>query len=201
MDLKQKFILLKKMKYSESDLILHALSPEGAKVSFIARGALKSKKRFGGGILEPTHFLALTYRPAREEGQLNVILEASLIQDFAKIRNTYEQLEFALHAVECIYKVSMEGDQSSDSLYNLLGQTLKAIELTSKVEFLKIHFYLKFLLQQGVLTPEAWMAIYLKTPLSQSHLVEFPHDDVSLHLMSLEKSIRHYLESAVMQDF
>jgi len=201
MDLKQKFLILKKMKYSESDLILHALSPSGAKVSFIAKGALKSKKRFGGGILEPTHFLAITYKPAREEGRLNVILEASLIQDFSKIRNTYEQLEFALHVIECIYKVSVEGDQSSDSLFNLLGQSLKAIELTTKIENLKIHFYLKFLLQHGVLTPEPWMAPYLKTPLSQSHEVDFLIEDVSIHLSTLEKSVRHYLESAVMQDF
>ena len=57
-----RFIILKKMKYGESDLILHAISMQGEKLSFIARGALKSKKRFGGGVLEPTHFVSFTYK-------------------------------------------------------------------------------------------------------------------------------------------
>jgi DNA repair protein RecO (recombination protein O) len=139
---KERFIILRKIKYSEADLIVHALSPQGEKLAFIARGALKSKKRFGGGILEPSHFVSFTYKVANEEGQLNVLQEATLINDFPGLRKDYEHLELALHVLECVGKVSQEGDKNSEFLFNLLGHTLKAIEVSEDVLILKMHFYL-----------------------------------------------------------
>ena len=150
------------MKYSEADLILHAISPVGEKLSFLARGALKSKKRFGGGVLEPSHFVQFTYKQA-SEGKINTLNEATLLNDFKRIRQDYDHLEFALQVLECISRVSQEGDKNSEALFNLLGNTLKAVENTQDVMLLRMHFYLKFMMQQGVLTPEPWMTPLLRT--------------------------------------
>lgn len=38
------FFILKKSKFSESDLILQALSDDGEKVAFFVKGALRSKR-------------------------------------------------------------------------------------------------------------------------------------------------------------
>lgn len=195
---KNRFIILRKIKYSEADLILHALSPQGEKMSFIARGALRSKKRFGGGVLEPTHFVNLIYKEASEAGQLNVLQEATLINDFAGIRKDYDRLELALHAIECVSKVSQEGDRNSEFLFNLLGHTLKAVEATQDPLILKMHFYLKFLLQQGVINAEPWMASFLKINLADTNQLLSQRQVVDEELQNVEKMVKHYLEHAMV---
>jgi DNA repair protein RecO (recombination protein O) len=195
---KDKFIILRKMKYGESDLILHAISPHGEKLSFIARGALKSKKRFGGGILEPTHFVSFTFKESSEEGKLHTLQEASLINDFPGIRQDYDHLEFALHVLDCVGKVSQEGDKHSDFLFNLLGHTLKSIEIAQDVLVLKMHFYLRFLLQQGVIQPEPWMGPFLKTNLADTNTLVSHRQVVDEELNNVENMVRHYIAHAVI---
>lgn len=193
-----RFIILKKMKYSESDLILHAISTQGEKLSFMARGAAKSKKRFGGGVLEPTHFVSLTYKQASEEGKLHVLLEATLINDFAGLRTDYDRLELALHILECVSKVSQEGDRHSEFLFNLLGHTLKVLEAAQDPLVVKMHFYLKFLLQQGVVDAEPWMAPFLKTNMADSNQLVSYRQTVDEELKNVEQMVRHYIVNATL---
>lgn len=193
-----RFIILKKMKYSESDLILHAISVQGEKLSFIARGALKSKKRFGGGVLEPTHFVSLTFKQSSEEGKLHFLQEATLINDFAGLRKDYDHLELALHVLECVSKVSQEGDRHSEFLFNLLGHTLRAIETAQDPLIVKMHFYLKFLLQQGVVDAEPWMAPFLKTNLADSNQLLSYRQIVDEELGNVEQMVRHYIINATI---
>ncbi len=184
----------------EADLIIHALSADGEKKSFLARSALRSKKRFGGGVLEPTHQAMLTYNDSRSEGGLCSLKEAQLMEDFAQIRRSYDTLEFGLQILECIERVSQEGDSSSHYLYNLLGHTLKMLEQTQHLDLLKIQFYLKFFLQQGVLTAEPWMAVFLKKPihehLSLSTEVKSSPAELEKIRTQLESKVRQYLQNA-----
>lgn len=199
MEVKERFIILRKMKYSEADLILHALSPRGEKLSFLARGALKSKKRFGGGVLDPLHFVQFTYRQASGAGKMNTLNEATLLNDFKKIRQDYDHLELALHVLDCVSRVSQEGDRSSEALFNLLGNTLKAVESCQDVSLLKMHFYLKFLMQQGVLNPEPWMGILLKTNIVDSKSLaedQTLKKEIGLQLSMMESVTRQYLQTA-----
>jgi DNA repair protein RecO (recombination protein O) len=198
-EIKERFIILKKLKYSESDLIVHAISVHGEKVSFIARGALKSKKRFGGGVLEPTHFVQLTYKQTGEGGKLNPIAEASLLNDFHKIRRSYDHLELALTILDCVSRVCQEGDKYSESIFNLLGNALKAVESCEDVQLLKMHFYLKLLFQQGVLTVEPWMAPFLKTNIADVNgLVSDLNlkKETTLHMSQIEFAAQQYIKTA-----
>ena len=194
---KDRFIILRKIKYSEADLIVHALSPQGEKLSFIAHGALRSKKRFGGGVLEPTHFVSFTYKPG-SEGGLNVLQEATLINEFPGIRKDYDHLDLALHVLECVSKVGQEGDKNSDFLFNLLGNTLKAIEVSEDHLVTKMHFYLKFLLQQGVINAEPWMAPFLKATLAESNKLKAYRSVVDEELYNVEQMVKHYLANATV---
>lgn len=191
-----KFIILRAIKYSEADLIIHALSVNGAKHSFLARSALKSKKRFGGGVLEPSHFVQLTYKPVKEFNQMATLLEAQIDYDFKGIRQSYDKLELALHVLDCIGKVSQEGDVHSEFLFNLTGNTLKAIEVTDDVMILKMHFYLKLLYQQGVISAEPWMAPFLKSNLQESNELKDQQDTVEEYLASIETLVSQYVRTA-----
>ena len=183
----ERFIILKKIKYGESDLILHAIGVDGARSSFIARSALKSKKRFGGGILEPLHFVNLTYKEKSDSTQMKSLSEATLIDDFKDIRTSYDKLELALFVLNCVSHVSMEGDQHSEFLFNLTGHSLRAISKTENIPVLKLHFCLKFLYQQGVVSLENWMQPFLKVNMSDS--AELTQDK------NVEESAEHYLDS------
>lgn len=190
-----KFIILRKIKYAESDLILHALSSEGEKLSFLARGALKSKKRFGGGVLEPLHFCEFHYRISSGEGKLNILNEAGIINDFPGLRSDYERLSFGLKILESVSKVSLEGDTESTRLFQLIGHALSYLEQTENLEIFQLQFYLKFLLQQGVLSAEPWMVPFIKTSLQQSsELIGQP--DIPEKMMSAQKHFESYLANA-----
>ena len=140
-----RFIILKKIKYGEADLIIHAIGANGAKTSFLAKSALKSKKRFGGGILEPLHFVNLTYKEKSDSSQMKTLNEASLIEDFKEIRSDYDKLDLALFILNCVSRVSLEGDQNSEFLFNLTGHSLRAITTATHLPELKLHFCIKFL--------------------------------------------------------
>lgn len=163
---KLRAIILKRTKYGEGDLILHALTPQGGKVSCLARGALKSKKRFGGGVLEPTHYVEMLLRPSPRADGLGNLEEAKLIEGFDALRGSYERLDAGLAFVDTVDRISQPGDTSSQHLFDLLGNGLRAMQTAPNIEKARAHFMLKLLYHQGVLEPEAWMASYLHAPLS-----------------------------------
>jgi DNA repair protein RecO (recombination protein O) len=192
---REKVIILKKVKYSEADLIVQCLTAQGRKISLLARGALRSKKRFGGGVLEPTHHVEIQYkRPAQEE-RLATLDDAVLLHDFAPIRTSYERLEAALKVVEAVARVSQHGDVHSEALFNLTGSALKSLEAHSEISIFKIHFGIRFLRQQGVLEQEPWMGPFLKAPMLESEsLAGLKLDTKYLHF--IEKNLDRYLTQA-----
>lgn len=193
--------MLKKVRYSESDLIVTGISAEGEKKSFLARSALKSRKRFGGGVLEPLHHVKLTYSDKTDKNQLSVLEEAQIINDFELLKKDYDLLQFGLFAVECVLRVSQEGDNLSDSLYNLLGHCLKNLSTRDlnydlHIPILKIQFYLKLLSNQGVLELERWMQPYITCSLSEFRRLESLRQEAVARLAGVEKNVRDYINNA-----
>ena len=138
-------------------MIIQALTSAGTRVSFFARSALKSKKRFGGGVLEPTHYVNVLYEDksnSRADVTLHTLKEAELIQSFDGLRTDYERIEMALGLLQTVSDVVREGDTDAVELFNLLGNTLRAAETSRQLTHLRIHFEVKFLGNQGVLSPD-----------------------------------------------
>lgn len=195
------FILLKKVRYGESDLIVTGISSNGEKKSFLARSALKSRRRFGGGVLEPLHHVKLTYSDKSDKQLLSVLEEAQLLNDFSALKRDYDLLQFALFTLECASKVSQEGDNLSDSLYNLLGHCLKnlsneALNYELHVPILKTQFFLKLLADQGVLEQESWMRPFLVTPMSEYAKLELYSLEARDQVAASERVVREYLTHA-----
>lgn len=163
-------ICLGKQKYGEADLILRFISSNGDVFSAIAKSALKSRRRFGGGVLEPTHHMSITLsRPfsqyaAGTNDRLPVLTEAQLIDDFSILKSDYDRLSLAIEFVRWVSIVSSEGDAHRE-VFNLLGHALKAAEQSSQLSLLKLHFQIKFLHLQGVLPLEERFVPFAKTPI------------------------------------
>lgn len=166
----EKVIVLKVLRHGEGDLIIHTLNQNGCKLSFFAKSALQSRKRFGGGVLEPTHYIQVEYVKARGEDALNKLQSASLIKDFHKIRTDYDRLQLALYFVMQMEKIAHEGLLDHHELFDLLGNALTSVEVSQSLPLLKLHFEIKLLHILGVLTPFSTQEIWLTTPLSQ-HIV------------------------------
>ncbi|MGZ5278909.1 MAG: DNA repair protein RecO [Pseudobdellovibrionaceae bacterium] len=197
--IKTKALILRATKYGEADLILQTLTSGGEKLSLLARGAVKSKKRFAGGILEPTHFVEVRFKKALHQDRLSTLEEASLINGFENLRKDYDKMEVAFFVLETLSKASQEGDSISEGLFNLGGHSLKALEKVQSLKNFRLHFCLKMLYQQGVLEPESWMTPFLGTSMSEHEKIE-DHEDpqTDLHLRWAENKLREYLSTGML---
>ena len=187
MPIKDKVIVLKQSKFSESDLIVKALNPKGTLLSFIAKGALKSKKRFVGGVLEPGNFIGVEYKKSsRGQATLHFLCHAYPLRRFEGLRenkkrkavvsrgedstrktggvceaesthhedSAYDRLQMAFYFLSLVEKISQEGAEDGPDLFNLLGNSLEALEKSPYLPALQFVFEFRLLFGQGVLPKE-----------------------------------------------
>lgn len=185
-------IILKAIKHGESDLIIHALNEEGEYLSLMAKGAMRSKKRFGGGVLEPTHCVKLNYKVGRENNMC-FLNEAKLEKDFSGIRRDLDRLNVALHFLQVVRKVSQEGAGEQRALFNILGHALTQLESCSNVQTLKLQFEVKLLHQQGVLPPLADYSDLVRSKLVDVDSIVIPKADLSRIRSSIDSALTGYL--------
>jgi DNA repair protein RecO (recombination protein O) len=190
----EKVIILSRILYQDSDFVITALNSRGAQESLFARGAAKSKKRFAGGLLEPSHYVELNFE-SRSHSGLKVIKEATLLDGFAGLRSSYNKLSLAFKALKWSQEFSKAEGLDNHRLFLLLGHFLKSLsdlKITDEhLLTLEIQFILKILAQEGVLEKAAWMEIYLKSKFSQVHQLEFtPNPQVYQQTKYLMNSFR-----------
>lgn len=181
---KEKAIILSKTKYGDADLILKILTVDGAVFSVLARSALKSKKRFGGGVLEPSHYIecSLSRRPDgindSNSERMAILDDAHLIDEFKNLKTDYDRITLAMHFLKTISTVLREGDDHIE-MFNLLGHSLKKAETTSNLHILKLQFHLKILHLQGVLPPQDHFAPLLRASIREGDKIEIESHSLS----------------------
>ncbi len=198
MQFKERVFVMRLHKYSEADLIIHCLTSKGAKLSLFARSALKSKKRFGGGVFEPTHYIEVVYqkRGGAEGEGLHTVSEAQIIKDFSKLRTDYSRLQLGLHFVHLVDQVMREGDEHSSAIFDLLGNGLSTLETSVELEKLKLHFEVKLLSNQGVLPVDASEAHLLQLSILEHARIELSESSTRKLRSSVQNILREYLPQA-----
>lgn len=195
----EKILILKTFKHGEADLIVHGLNILGARVGFIAKGGLKSRKRFAGGLLEPSHYVEVTYKvnPAVDGEPLHTLREARLLRDFAGLRKDYHRLETALHMLRLVHRLGQHGVIDAAELFNLLGNALAAAETSHDLDKLKLHFEMKVLAAQGVLPHETEFKPWLAVPLSAHEGIEVGPGERRLVSAQVHDHLRAYIGTLV----
>ncbi len=183
---KAKIIVLRCLKHSESDLLVHAIDSEGNRRHFLAKSALKSKKRFGGGLLEPTHYLEVLYKEhgggGSNEEPLLILLEAKMIRDFRGLRAQFDRLDMGLFFLKLVLKLTRSGAVEAKEIFDLLGNALSACEQCISVENLKLQFQAKLLHSQGILPDDQDFSELVGIPLSKADSVKInPAERALLH--------------------
>ncbi len=159
--MKDRIIVLKVTKYSDHHLIVTGLNVLGCKRSFLAPAALKSKKRFGGGVLEPTHFIEIQFSEPKNEDQMGVLKEAYLIEPFEALRTDYDRLQAAFEILRMVEKIAQEELHDNETLFSLLGHALKSLQTCLNPRYLVSHFEIKLLNSMGVLELEDTLKVVL----------------------------------------
>lgn len=181
-----KFINLRATPFKESDLLIDALSVDGSRVKLTAKNAIKSRHRFGGGILEPLNYVELTYTQAKS-GYF-YIQEANLLYGFDNLRNNYKKLETAFYFSQLIAKVTGEGLQDNKQMFDLLGNSLKTLETAEDFQTLKLHFHLKFLYYMGILALDNDTTEFVATPMHKYQEIKLTLDEQNyLHHFAQQK--------------
>ena len=184
-----KLIVLKTIKYSESDLLVQGINSHGDRLNFLAKGALRSKKRFGGGVLEPTHYLDVLYKEGKSNAEgdpLHILLEAKVIKDFVKLRDDFDRLSMALSFLKLVSRLTRSGAVGAKEVFDLLGHALSACEESLNPQNLSLQFRAKLLYSQGVLEPIAEMGPLIRTSLKLSNELELS----SAQVKSLDRHLQ-----------
>lgn len=192
---KDNLIILRTIPYSESDLVIHGLNRMGGRINLIAKGARKSQKRFGGGILQPTHYVEVEYKQRKSEGDgvLHFLEAARLIEGFQSLRQDYDRLETAFYFLQLMSKVSQEGVTDAPENFLLLGQALRAAETSNSLPLLKTHFEVKVLYHQGVLSPNPAEQEFVDKSLEQHQSIHFQKDALKDLRNRLHFSLNQFL--------
>ena len=97
-------LLLRRVEYGESDLVLTLLTDAMGRVSALARGARKSVKRFGG-VIEPMHTLRVVYDD-RSGAELVSLREAKLERARPFLVTSLERMQAAGQALNWVRKAA-----------------------------------------------------------------------------------------------
>ncbi len=197
MNRKEKILVLKTFKFGESDLVVHGLTAYGARIGFLAKGAMRSRKRFAGGVLEPTHYIEVAYKErfSSDSDPLHLLLEAQLIREFPGLRTDYDRLALALHMVQLVYRLGQQGVVDSQDLFNLLGNALQATETSPRLDSLRLQFDLKVLATQGVLPVEPAFVPWLQAGLAEHATIPCEVNARHWILSQIHSHLEHYLGS------
>jgi DNA repair protein RecO (recombination protein O) len=149
--LKTEAIVLRSIRYGEADRILHLYTPGHGRLGAIAKGARRSKSRFGAR-LEPMMQVELMLREGR--GELHTVTGADTVDARPGLREGSATLDAAARACDAVSRL-FETDEPHPEVFTLLANelTLLAAAPTGDHQALRsnvLAFRLKLLLAAGL---------------------------------------------------
>jgi DNA repair protein RecO (recombination protein O) len=117
-------LVLRVVEFGESDLILHLLTPDNARLTAIAKHARRSRKRFAGTLDFFNHLRISFVR--RGAGSMARLEQALLVDTCAEIRRDPARFALACYLLELLDRLAPEGGARADAR-RLFGFALAAL--------------------------------------------------------------------------
>jgi DNA repair protein RecO (recombination protein O) len=162
-DLKTAAFTLRTRPFGESDLIAVFLTADHGKLSGIARGARRSKRRFSGPALEPFHEVELRYA-RRPHSELAFLHECRVVRSHHGIATSIEAFAWASYLCELTEAVAQPGDPSPE-LFSTFRATMQALTDTDAPEPIAHHFIL------GLLEIAGWRPDFARCGICNAEVV------------------------------
>jgi DNA repair protein RecO (recombination protein O) len=139
--------VLKISEHGETDKLVTLYTRELGRITGIAKGACKSKKRFVNK-LEEWSLLRLHHRPPRPGSTLSFIREAELLAAHLPLRQDYRRYAAAMHVSELILRFTREHDPDPE-LFALLLWAIPALAATTSPLWILTFALLRLLVVCG----------------------------------------------------
>lgn len=117
--------MLRGRPYGESDKIVSFLTRDFGKISGIAKGALRSKRRFVGS-LEPFTCVQLGFRTRRQE-ELCFIESAEIVRGARRLAFDLDRYAYSTYVVELVDSM-VEGREAEPAIFEFVESTLARID-------------------------------------------------------------------------
>ncbi len=188
-----KFLTLRAKVFAESDLILDVLSKQGERLTLSAKNAVKSRRRFAGGVLEPLNFVEIQYTQAKTSSRHLYVQEAKSLYSFSGLRQDYKRLDLAFKMLQLIAKVTQEGLGDNPQLFDLLGNSLRALETSQQPLLLFLHFKMKTLFSLGFLGLDNDSHEFVNLPIAEHTKIKLSDDEYRHLSQALELKLRELI--------
>ncbi|CAN5647735.1 DNA repair protein RecO [soil metagenome] len=142
---REQAVVLRTYKLAEADRIVVLMTEHQGAVRAVAKGARRTKSRFGARMEPPTHVAVQLYRG---RGELDTVAQVDTIDAFRPVRDDLVSLGRALTMVEAVDQVSRERP-ADPALYRLLVGALRTLEVSSS-PLVVAGFLWKLLALEGV---------------------------------------------------
>jgi DNA repair protein RecO (recombination protein O) len=145
--LRTEAIVLRSIRYGEADRILHLYTPEHGRIGAIAKGARKTRSRFGAR-LEPFFQLRVLLYEGRSD--LRTVTSADTLDAHGPLRERAATLDAAARACDAVARLFESGDPSPP-VFHLLANELRLLDEDERhaSSAHQLAFRLKLLLAAG----------------------------------------------------
>jgi len=144
--IKTRGIVLRLIDYAESDRIVSFLTEDFGKLTGIAKGARKSRKRFANA-LEPFTCLAVVFSK-KKSAKMAFIEEAAIVDHYPCIRENLAKTLTAAYFMDLVDQFLLEGKRNPE-IFHLIRDFLLLLEKEKYAENMVRFFELRFLRLAG----------------------------------------------------
>lgn len=145
-------IVLRSIRYGEADRILHLYSPDRGRISAIAKGARKSRSRFGGR-LEPMTWVRLVLNEGRSD--LLTVTGVETVVSYPRLRESGAAIDCGARACDAVSRLFGDAEPAPH-VFQLLANYLGLLDADAgryANQASQLAFRLKLLVAAG-LTPQ-----------------------------------------------
>jgi DNA repair protein RecO (recombination protein O) len=155
--LKTEAVVLRSIRYGEADRILHFYTPDHGRVSAIAKGARRSRSRFGAR-LEPFFHVRAVLHEGRSD--LLTVTAVDTVASHGALRDHAATLDAAARACDAVSRLFETADPNPDVFRLLVNQLalMHADAAQARTET-GLAFRLKLLLAAGIVPQLAACAV------------------------------------------
>ena len=144
---KTEAVVLQKIKYGDTSIIITLFTKDFGKMSAIVKGGRSPKSKLNSNIDILNHLQIVFYR--KESREVQLISSASIISHYPNLKGDIESLKFAQAVVELIKNLTAEHDVNQ-RLFNGIVRILSLMdELKEPASILFARFYMFFLSELG----------------------------------------------------
>lgn len=146
--LRTEAIVLRSIRYGEADRILHLYTPDDGRLGAIAKGARRTRSRFGAR-LEPFFHVRMVLHEGR--GDLFTVTSADTLSSHGALRDHASTLDAAARACDAVSRLFETGDPHPE-VFRLLANELAllAADESHAASATSLAFRLKLLLAAGI---------------------------------------------------